>query len=159
MVVLEELYGDLDGNVAGAIGGTQKADCYVVYCYNLGNIKATGGAGGIAISQTGGINYSINGSNNITGTNKGGITAYCNNLSSSKISSCIYKSGGISGIGSARNGWNSSTTKFNSNSGCTAKDEIEMPSVISIVGNAFVEDIEGINNGYPLLAWQVETTE
>lgn len=153
------MYGDLEGNVAGATAGSQKTNRYVLYCYNLGNIQATGLSGGIAISQTGCINNSINGTNNITGTTKGGITASCNNISSSKISNCIYKSGGINGIGKARNGWSGSTTKFNSNSGCTAKDEIEMPSVISVISNAFVEDTEGINNGYPLLAWQVETTE
>lgn len=152
------MYGDLEGNVSGAIGGTQKTERYVSYCYNLGNIQANGLAGGIAIGQTGSISNCINGNNNISGTTKGGITGSCNNISSSDIYNCIYKSGKFSGIGSARNGWYGSTTKFNSNSGCTAKDEIEMPSVIRIVGNVFVEDTEGINNGYPLLAWQVDTS-
>lgn len=33
-----------------------------------------------------------------------------------------------------------------------------MPSVISVINgdNAFVEDINNINNGYPILKWQVK---
>lgn len=35
----------------------------------------------------------------------------------------------------------------------------EMPDVLTIINkNYFVEDTEGINNGYPLLAWQVDTS-
>ena len=34
----------------------------------------------------------------------------------------------------------------------------EMPSVISVINgdNAFVEDTNNINNGYPILKWQAE---
>ena len=36
--------------------------------------------------------------------------------------------------------------------------EDEMPSVISVINgdNAFVEDTNNINNGYPILKWQAE---
>ena len=43
--------------------------------------------------------------------------------------------------------------------GCKGVDSIDPPSIISIVGTNFVEDTEGINNGYPILAWQVESAE
>lgn len=32
----------------------------------------------------------------------------------------------------------------------------DMPTILSVVGEKFVEDTEGINDGYPILAWQVE---
>lgn len=36
-----------------------------------------------------------------------------------------------------------------------------VPSIISIIqgDNVFIEDTEGINNGYPIFAWQVEKAE
>ena len=35
-------------------------------------------------------------------------------------------------------------------------EEKDMPSILSIINmeNCFKEDIENINNGYPILAWQ-----
>ena len=36
----------------------------------------------------------------------------------------------------------------------------EMPDVLNIIGSSyFTEDTNNINNGYPILKWQVETAE
>ena len=45
-----------------------------------------------------------------------------------------------------------------SNIGAEPLSEDEMPSVISVINgdNAFVEDTNNINNGYPILKWQAE---
>lgn len=44
----------------------------------------------------------------------------------------------------------------NTGTGTLSKDK--MPSVISVINgdSAFVEDINNINNGYPILKWQVK---
>ncbi len=41
----------------------------------------------------------------------------------------------------------------------TAKTENEIKELASTLGAAFIEDTNNINNGYPILAWQVEATE
>lgn len=40
-------------------------------------------------------------------------------------------------------------------------DTSTMPDIISITKgeNIFIEDVEGINDGYPILAWQVQETD
>lgn len=45
-----------------------------------------------------------------------------------------------------------------SNIGAEPLSQDEMPSVISVINgdNVFVEDTNNINNGYPILKWQVE---
>lgn len=66
-----------------------------------------------------------------------------------KITDCYYLSNGLNGVGSG-----SASTTY-------ARTQDQMPTVLSVINsdNAFVEDTNNINNGYPLLAWQVKTTE
>ena len=47
---------------------------------------------------------------------------------------------------------------YQSNQGAESLSQDEMPSVISVINgdNAFVEDTNNINNGYPILKWQAE---
>ncbi len=47
---------------------------------------------------------------------------------------------------------------YKSNQGAEPLSQDEMPSVISVINgdNAFVEDTNNINNGYPILKWQAE---
>ena len=47
---------------------------------------------------------------------------------------------------------------YRSNQGAEPLSQDEMPSVISVINgdNAFVEDTNNINNGYPILKWQSE---
>lgn len=48
----------------------------------------------------------------------------------------------------------------NKDIGTTKLPMADMPSIISVINgdNAFVEDADGINDGYPILAWQVQET-
>lgn len=47
---------------------------------------------------------------------------------------------------------------YQSNDGASPIEASQMPSVISVINgdNAFVEDTNNINNGYPILKWQAE---
>lgn len=49
----------------------------------------------------------------------------------------------------------------NKNGGTSYSSVAAMPTVLSIINgnNSFAEDTEGINGGYPLLAWQVQTSK
>ena len=49
-------------------------------------------------------------------------------------------------------------SQYNSNEGASPLEASQMPSVISVINgdNAFVEDTNNINNGYPILKWQAE---
>ena len=125
-------------------------------CYNLGEIKvitnstfmsiggveATGNNGGLKNSYNSG-KIEINSETNlervgaILGDNEyGGNPA--------TLSNCIWKKGTYSkGIGKG--------------DGDTLEvEEKDMPSILSIINmeNCFKEDIENINNGYPILTWQ-----
>ena len=37
---------------------------------------------------------------------------------------------------------------------CSFKTSDELKKLYEVLGNDFKEDIEGINNGYPILEWQ-----
>lgn len=120
-------------------------------CYNIGNINATSYAGGIVGYNYGYINYSTNGTENLTGSYRGGIAGYCIN---SGVTSCYYLKNTTS-----INGRGKLHSSGNLNAGCIAQTVVTMPSIIDVVGNNFVEDTNNINNGYPILAWQVEKSE
>ena len=47
---------------------------------------------------------------------------------------------------------------FKSDEGAEPLSQDEMPNVMSVINgdNAFVEDTNNINNGYPILKWQAE---
>lgn len=98
-------------------------------CYNMGYIS-----NGSAIAG-------VNGTSNFNGWKGNG-----------KITDCYYLSNGLNGVGKTISGATSTTY---------ARTQDQMPTVLSVINsdNAFVEDTEGINGGYPLLAWQVKTTE
>ena len=143
------------GSTAGIIGWA--ADIY--NSYNLGRIigsleKNTGGILGWALNNkivscynSGKINVggSILGSQ-YTDQNESGINDY------SKFS--VYLSNNYYLTGTADYGLGS----YKTNQGAEPLSEDEMPSVISVINgdNAFVEDTNNINNGYPILKWQAE---
>ena len=140
---------------AGGIAGSNQgvANSPIINCYNTGTVSG-GESGGFI----------------------GGITAYVGN---SNIENCynagtvIYRNGGVL-IGRAGNTAqivnyvkNSyglvSDTVNTGKSACyqttnldaaTLKDEAGMKALAETLGEAYAEDTDNINNGYPVLAWQ-----
>lgn len=137
--------------VGGIIGGTFAGNSYINNCFNTGKIIGTnidnlGRIGGII-----GTAYSWNGSENITISNcynigdiskegeYGGILGllYCN---TSNFSNCYFEN-------SCDNG---------SNTGIQSIDSTTLKLYASILGEAYTNDSNSINNGYPILKWMVE---
>lgn len=178
--------GDINGQqyVGGIVGGTSSYT-YVSESYNKAKISGKnyiGGISGYYVTQGTVRNcYNIE---EISGeTNIGGIVGGCANVYNIWISYC-YNNGKIMATNSylggivgkkgysdfsycyyeentALFGIGSSTLTTGNDSGTTKLTQDQMPTVLSVINsdNAFVEDTNNINNGYPLLAWQVETTE
>lgn len=110
----------------GGIIGASSGDKIIEHCFNSGVINSPY-AGGIFGNQ-----YGVNEIKNLT----------------IKLTNNYYLSGSASyGLGTYR-----------SNQGAEPLSQDEMPSVISVINgdNAFVEDTNNINNGYPILKWQAE---
>ena len=128
---------------AGIAGATQGN---TLNNYNLGTINSAGAGGGI-ISQLfiSTSNPRINGNYNM-GTASAGILRYTYSTGTYTISDNYFLNT------SAEYGVKSTS----SNDGASPLTIDKMPSVISVINgdNAYVEDIKGVNNGYPILKWQ-----
>ena len=133
------------GSAAGIIGW--KADVYS--SYNLGHITNGSGILGVAVYPN-----DIIGNYNSGIVSDGGILSYeYDKWSTDSQIDIVVK----------RNGYLQGTAKYGlgmyqSNQGAESLSQEEMPSVISVINgdNAFVEDTNNINNGYPILKWQAE---
>ena len=66
-----------------------------------------------------------------------------NNNNNGLLNGCSYISNIEQGVGQ---GGNDTTIKID--------DENDMPDMLLILGNGFKEDIDNINNGYPILSWE-----
>lgn len=151
----------LDGNITSEktrIGGIigQNYKTTLTNVYNIGNITIKGAntnicVGGIAAGYANGKIYN--------GYNTGDIMAInttsdyigsIEGLKAGEISNCYYLKGTyIKGVGVISGG--------QVDDGVVELENIsEFPSILSIVNteNAFKEDTNNINNGYPLLNWQ-----
>ena len=128
---------------AGIAGATQGN---TLNNYNLGTINSAGAGGGI-ISQLfiSTSNPRINGNYNM-GTASAGILRYTYSTGTYTISDNYFLNT------SAEYGVKSTS----SNDGASPLTIDKMRSVISVINgdNAYVEDIKGVNNGYPILKWQ-----
>ena len=169
--------GDITNNSNDIIGGIAGGWSNVYNSYNLGNVNGTASVGGIS-----GWNSNIYNSYNLgnaEGTDKywvGGILGASNGLREiiGNYNSGTISGGGILGRQENINNYNeiSLTVEKNyylsdsaayglyaykENYGAEPLSADEMPSVISVINgeNAFVEDTNNINNGYPILKWQV----
>ena len=146
------------GNVkssANSVGGIGGWDSSAYNCYNFGNITGNdNGVGGVLGNGTSynKIEYSYN-SGKVNGSPGGGILGgeyliFDINKLNIKLKNNYYLTGTASyGLG-----------YYSSNVGAESLSADEMPSVISVINgdNAFVEDTNNINNGYPILKWQAE---
>lgn len=141
--------GNLSGGTqsGGIVGGLQGA---VKNTYNIGNITGNSGVGGIVgqiytlTSPTIMNNYSVG----IINEGGGIVDSYFGEKNDYLIQNNFYLQGSASyGV-----------SFLKSNIGAEPLSQDEMPSVISVINgdNAFVEDTNNINNGYPILKWQAE---
>ena len=165
-------YQDLTGGICGGW-------CDVYNSYNYGTITSTGGSVGDIIGwdsdayntiNYGTVNSNSNTSGGILGSSPSSIIK--NNYNFGSISS---RGGGIIGSqyecssiscfnlqiennyylkGSASYGIGS----LKSDTNASSLDKDKMPTVLSVINNddAFMEDTTNINNGYPILKWQLK---
>lgn len=146
---IQECYniGKINGNNAiGGISGRNQG--YIFNVYNIGIIEADENVGGIIGENVGnlenayniGVIPDINSSGGIVGKNykldENSIGNINNTYSINSIVNRIY---GIN-----------ETNIVNS----ITKNESNLKSIASILGNSFKNDINNINNGYPILQWQ-----
>ena len=133
---------DVRNSFGGIVGLNQGS---VNSSYNVGMVKGDNQVGGIIGSNSGELTYSYTtvGGKAGSGTFIGAIIGSNNN--SGKANNCYY-SEDMSAVGGG-NGEVTNVEKLNSQ---------DMPSVISVINtnNDFKEDINNINNGYPILSWE-----
>ena len=149
--VVENCYnlGNINGGAqsSGIVGGLQGL---VRNTYNIGNITGTSGVGGIVgqvFTETSPViknNYNVG----IIKDGGGIIDGNYGNKKDYIIQNNFYLQGSAS----------CGVSFLQSNIGAEPLSQAEMPSVISVINgdNAFVEDTNNINNGYPILKWQAE---
>lgn len=128
-----------NSNNAGGIVGYISGQVTVDSCYNRGTIAGGGW-------RAGGITAYLSSSNAVikncytTGAVKGkDSAAVVGKKSSGSISDCYY----LDTLGTDRN--------------ATAKTSEELKALASTLGEPFMTAPAGVNNGYPIFAWQVPT--
>ena len=171
-------FGIIDSNgsqfASGLVGYSSYSNIY--NNYNGGNINGSSESGGIVGGFYGIIKNCYN-FGDIKGYNSGGIIGQLydpeapevyNVFNSGTLSeNCggiigiIYKSNGLfkmKGNYYLRSSASYGIFSAKSNDSAEPLSQDEMPSVISVINgdNAFVEDTNNINNGYPILKWQAE---
>jgi len=136
--------------IGGIIGFASNS---VSDCYNTGSVIATTNlVGGIVGSN----NEESEKEKNIKNCYNIGVVSDVKSsggiLGSGKVSSnCYYLTGTASyGIGYLPD------TKKESNTNASSKNEKELKALASTLGEEFTEDTTNINNGYPVLTWQLE---
>ena len=141
------------GNIisnGNSVGGILGWDGAVTSSYNLGNVTGNGldGCGGVlgqAVAEN--IHNLLKNNYNLGTVNGGGILGrqYGDKLTIE-----------ISGNYYLNTTANYGLDYYKTNEGAEPLSKDKMPSVISVINgdNAFVEDINNINNGYPILKWQ-----
>ncbi len=135
------------------IGGISGVNSYIENCYNLGKIygieNSVANIGGIVGNQLAGNEETaiINNCSNIGQiviSDNANIGEIVGKNSWTTLNNCYYNfQNGIDAIGE--------------NTGGTLNNVIQtdnMPTVLSIIGSKFKEDIDNINNDYPVLIWQ-----
>lgn len=129
------------------IGGT------VSDVYNLGTVQATGTAGGITgVFRWGTIKSAYN-AGIVKATAKGGVAGRLEASSSSRTVQNVFYSDEYEAVGNL----NSCTIQ---NGTATAKTSDGLKALTSEnLGGGFAADTNGINSGYPVLAWQNGTVK
>ncbi len=147
----------------GGITGANWDSPSIVNCYNIGSVLTkygTGLAGGIAGDNEHIVSNCYN-AGQISGTdstNVGGIVGNIKGNNNPIVTDCYYDSAlNAKGIGYIDSN-NMGSYTIENVEGKTA-EEMKTAAFIALLngenGTAFVQDTSNINNGYPILAWQV----
>ena len=136
--------GSIGGNeyYVGGISGYTYIKSSINSCYNIGEIKADKILGGITgyIRDNAYIQNCYSIGQIIGNSNVSGIVGHVN---VGEIYNCFY----------LENTVNNSNDKIN-REGVLYVTEDELKRISVNIGEAFVKDLENINNGYPILQWQ-----
>lgn len=132
------------GGYAGGIAGSGSGDVAVTDCYNVGKINGSY-AGGIrgqsAVTSASAIKNCYN-SGNVVGANERKTGAIVPGTSN-KLTNCYYLN----------------TGKDSNTSGATAMSDAAMRTeLLDKLGADNWKTVRGVNNGYPVLAWQTDET-
>ena len=132
------------GGYAGGIAGSGSGDVAVTDCYNVGKINGSY-AGGIrgqsAVTSASAIKNCYN-SGNVVGANETKTGAIVPGTSN-KLTNCYYLN----------------TGKDGNTSGATAMSDAAMRTeLLDKLGADNWKTVRGVNNGYPVLAWQTDET-
>lgn len=141
---------------AGGIAGYVNASSVISDCYATGNIATISAnecyLGGICASgysyATGAALTNCYFTGTVTGS--GGNASYVGGVSCNKTeasyTNCYYLAGTVSG----------ESPKYGVTGKGTAKTADELKALAPTLGDKFTADRNGINSGYPVLAWQAE---
>ena len=141
---------------AGGIAGYVNASSVISDCYATGNIATISAnecfLGGICASgysyATGAALTNCYFTGTVTGS--GGNASYVGGVSCNKTeasyTNCYYRAGTVSG----------ESPKYGVTGKGTAKTADELKALAPTLGDKFTADRNGINSGYPVLAWQAE---
>lgn len=140
---------------AGGIAGYVNASSVISDCYATGNIATISAnecfLGGICASgysyATGAALTNCYFTGTVTGS--GGIASYVGGVSCNKTeasyTNCYYLAGTVSG----------ESSKYGVTGKGTAKTTDELKALAPTLGDKFTADRNGVNRGYPVLAWQL----
>ena len=140
---------------AGGIAGYVNASSVISDCYATGNIATISAnecfLGGICASgysyATGAALTNCYFTGTVTGS--GGIASYVGGVSCNKTeasyTNCYYLAGTVSG----------ESPKYGVTGKGTAKTADELKALAPTLGDKFTADRNGVNSGYPVLAWQL----
>ena len=142
-----------NSNVGGIIGLNMSS---VSNCYNIGEIIGKfNNAGGIIGLNRGILKNSYNAGNvdstqsiigSVVGNNNEFFDSTTNMTYTGTIDNCYALEGSTNKL------FGENTSVINEN--CSFKNSDELKSLYNILGNTFREDLENVNNGYPILFWQ-----
>lgn len=144
--------GNINGqNIVGGITGENSNIVQIQNCYNIGNISGYNKIGGISGQNTTEI-FNCYNIGFIAGTTLvGGITGQNLNSTTYNTIGVIRNSYSLVNVADSLYGGNNNYGIIENSS---IKTEQEMKSLVQTLGVAFKEDINSINNGYPILQWQ-----
>lgn len=155
-------------NTAGIVGRVGSSGGTIRGCANLGDISGSNSVGGIVGYAYYGVTASHcynRGAVTASVSKAGGIVGFMDD-SGAKFSNC-YTTGAVKGsnsaavVGEKKHGSLSSSCYYLDTLGidgnAIAKTSEELKALASTLGEPFMTAPAGVNNGYPIFAWQVPT--
>lgn len=150
---IQECYniGEINGNNAiGGISGRNQGNIFNVY--NIGRIEAEENVGGIIGENVGNLENAYN-IGYIPNINSGGGIVGKNYKLDEKFIGNINNTYSLNSVINRIYGINETNIRNS-----MTKNESDLKNITSILGNSFKNDVNNINNGYPILTWQRDPT-